>query len=423
MIEKSLENTNKINSTSSEERKNKNKSVKPIQLYWEGIDKKGKKVSGEISAISEVKARMLIRSKGITITKIKKSRVNKLKKVKSEDVSLFTRQLSTMLKAGVPLMQSFDIIANGHENPGVSKLLYDIKNDVETGTSLSSAFGRHPEHFSDLYCNLIAAGEKAGILDNILEKLAVYQEKILSIKKKIKSALTYPIAIISIAILVTSILMIFVVPSFKSVFTSFGTDLPMPTQIVMNMSEFFVAYWPFMLLSIITFIVFMKNLFKKSEVARNRRDELILKIPIVGPIIKKAIIARWCRTLSTMFTAGVSLVDSLDSVAGASGNYIYSKATKNIQKEVITGASLTACMQEQKVFPNMMIQMAQIGEESGSLDTMLDKVAESLEEEVDNSIASLSSLMEPFIITFLGIVIGGLVVAMYLPIFKMAGAV
>ncbi len=399
------------------------KKVKSIQFSWEGVDKKGKKTSGEINATSETNARMALRSKGITIRKMKKSRMASVKKVTSQDVAVFTRQLATMMRAGVPLIQSFEIVANGHENPGVSKLLYDIKNDVETGTSLSNAFAKHPDHFGDLFCNLIAAGEKAGILDAILDKLAVYQEKMQGIKKKIKSALTYPIAILGIASIVTAILMIFVVPSFKSVFESFGAELPGPTQMVMNISEFFVAYWYLMLGAIIGTFVFLKNLLKKSEVARNRRDEILLKLPIFGKIIRKAIIARWCRTLSTMFTAGVPLVEALDSVAGAAGNYVYSSATKNIQREVSTGTSLTACMAEQKVFPNMMVQMAQIGEESGSLDTMLDKVAESMEEEVDNAIASLSSLMEPLIIAFLGIVVGGLVVAMYLPIFKMASAV
>ncbi len=399
------------------------KKVKNVQFSWEGVDKKGKKVSGEINSPSEANARMALRTKGINITKMKKSRMASVKKVTSQDVAVFTRQLATMMRAGVPLIQSFEIVAGGHENPGVSKLLYDIKNDVETGTSLSNAFGKHPDHFGDLFCNLIAAGEKAGILDAILDKLAIYQEKMQGIKKKIKSALTYPIAILGIASIVTAILMIFVVPSFKSVFESFGAELPGPTQVVMNISDFFVSYWYVMLGLIIGVFFFIKNLLKKSEVARNRRDEILLRLPIFGKIIKKAIIARWCRTLSTMFTAGVPLVEALDSVAGASGNYVYYTATKNIQRDVSTGTSLTACMAEQKVFPNMMVQMAQIGEESGSLDTMLDKVAESLEEEVDNAIASLSSLMEPLIIAFLGIVVGGLVVAMYLPIFKMASAV
>lgn len=397
--------------------------IKNIQFSWVGIDKRGKEVSGDIQSVSEINAKLTLRGKGITVKKIKKTNNFFSKKVKPEDVSAFTRQLATMMKAGVPLMQSFDIVANGHENPSVSKLLYDIKNDVETGTSLAKAFAKHPEQFDDLFCNLIAAGEKAGILDQILDKIAEYQEKMLSIKKKIKSALTYPIAIMGVASIVTAILMIFVVPSFKSVFDSFGAELPMPTQVVIGISDFFVAYWYIMFGSVASGVIFLINLLKKSETARNRRDEILLKTPIFGKIIRKAIMARWARTLATMSTAGVPLVDALDSVAGASGNYVYSSATRNIQRDVSTGTSLTLSMNDQRVFPNMMIQMTQIGEESGSVDIMLNKVAESFEEEVDNAIASLSSLMEPLIISFLGIVVGGLVVAMYLPIFKMAGAV
>lgn len=397
--------------------------IKNIQFSWVGIDKRGKEVSGDIQSVSEINAKLTLRGKGITVKKIKKTNTFFAKKVKPEDVSAFTRQLATMMKAGVPLMQSFDIVANGHENPSVSKLLYDVKNDVETGTSLAKAFAKHPEQFDDLFCNLIAAGEKAGILDQILDKIALYQEKMLSIKKKIKSALTYPIAIMGVASIVTAILMIFVVPSFKSVFDSFGAELPMPTQVVISISDFFVSYWYIMFGSLAGVVIFLLNLLKKSEHARNRRDEILLKLPIFGKIIRKAIMARWARTLATMSTAGVPLVDALDSVAGASGNYVYMNATRNIQKDVSTGTSLTISMNDQKVFPNMMIQMTQIGEESGSVDLMLNKVAESFEEEVDNAIASLSSLMEPLIISFLGIVVGGLVVAMYLPIFKMAGAV
>jgi type IV pilus assembly protein PilC len=406
-----------------ERRKADKDIIKNIQFSWVGIDKRGKEVSGDIQAVSEINAKLILRGRGIAVKKIKKTNTWLAKKVKPEDVSAFTRQLATMMKAGVPLMQSFDIVANGHENPSVSKLLYDIKNDVETGTSLAKAFAKHPDQFDDLFCNLIAAGEKAGILDQILDKIALYQEKMLSIKKKIKSALTYPIAIMGVATIVSAILMIFVVPSFKSVFESFGAELPMPTQVVINISDFFVAYWYIMFGSVAGALIFLANLLKKSEKARNKRDELLLRTPIFGKIVRKAIMARWARTLATMSTAGVPLVEALDSVAGASGNYVYLTATKNIQKDVSTGTSLTISMNDQKVFPNMMIQMTQIGEESGSVDMMLNKVAESFEEEVDNAIASLSSLMEPLIISFLGIVVGGLVVAMYLPIFKMAGAV
>lgn len=407
--------------------KQNNEKIKVYQYSWTGVDKKGKEVSGEIQAASESIVKVSLRFKGITVKKIKKSSTmgfgSKTKKVKSADVSIFTRQLSTMMKAGVPLIQSFDIVATGHANAGVSKLLFDIKNSVETGSSLSDSFAKHPDQFDNLYCSLIAAGEKAGILDTILDRLAVYQEKMQGIKKKIKSAMTYPIAVMSIAFIVTCILMIFVVPSFKEVFTSFGAELPAPTQFVMDLSDFFVSYWYLIFGSIGGAIYALIRLLKVSASARAKRDQIILRMPIFGPIIRKAIIARWARTLATMFAAGVPLVEALDSVAGASGNYVYSSATEQIQKEVETGTSLTVAMQQQDIFPNMMVQMTQIGEESGSLDTMLTKVAESYEEEVDNAVASLSSLMEPIIIAFLGTVIGGLVVAMYLPIFKMASTV
>ena len=326
---------------------------------------------------------MALHAKGITVKKIKKlSTINwNAKKVTQQDVALFTRQLSTMMKSGVPLLQSFDIVAGGHENPAVAKLLYDIKGDVEGGSSLADAFGRQPDHFDKLYCSLVAAGEKAGILELILDRLAEYQEQIQSIKKKIKSALTYPIAVMGIAGIVTAILMIFVVPSFKTVFESFGATLPAPTLIVMNISEFFVAYWYLMLGGIVGTIFGVRHALKTSQAARDNFDKLMLKLPIFGIIMRKAIIARWCRTLATMFAAGVPLVEALDSVAGAAGNVIYLNATKNIQKDVSTGTSLTVSMNQQKVFPNMMIQMSMIGEESGSLDAMLNKVAEFYEEE------------------------------------------
>lgn len=398
------------------------KEAKNIQYSWTGIDKRGKEVSGIIQGPSESNVKTALKAKGISIKKLKKSRMGG-KKIEASDVAVFTRQLATMMRAGVPLLQSFDIVANGHANPSVSKLLFTVKNSVETGSSLADAFGKHPDYFDKLFCNLVAAGEKAGILDMILDRLAEYQEKMQGIKKKIKSALTYPIAVLGIAGIVTAILMIFVVPSFKNVFAEFGAELPAPTQIVMNISEFFVAYWHLMLGGIVGTVFGIKNLLKKSETARNHMDAWILRAPIFGSIIRKAAIARWCRTLATMFAAGVPLVEALESVAGAAGNNVYYVATKNIQRDVSTGTSLTLCMQDQKVFPSMMIQMAQIGEESGSLDTMLNKVAEFFEEEVDTAVESLSSLMEPLIIGFLGIVVGGLVVAMYLPIFKMASAV
>ncbi len=403
---------------------NTKKEIKENTYVWSGKDRKGKVVSGEMKAPSDSIVRVALRSKGIQITKVKKqSFASTGKKVKQADVAVFTRQLATMMRSGVPLIQSFEIVANGHANPAVSKLLYDIKSNVETGSNLADSFAKHPDHFDKLFCNLVAAGEKAGILDTILDRLAVYQEKIQKIKKKIKSALTYPIAVMGIAFIVTAIIMIFVVPSFKQVFSAFGADLPGPTLIVMGISDFFVANWYIIFGSMIGTFMFFKNLIKKSEKARAVFDRLILKLPIFGEILVKSANARWARTLATMFAAGVPLVEALDSVAGAAGNDVYYRATKIIQKEVTTGQGLTSAMQSQNLFPPMMIQMTQIGEESGSLDDMLNKVAEFYEEEVDNAVASLSSLMEPFIIAFLGIIVGGLVVAMYLPIFKMASAV
>lgn len=400
------------------------KDVKELNFVWVGKDKKGKEVRGETKAASEALVRVALRARGIQVIKVKKQTFNtRGKKVKQADVAVFTRQLATMMRSGVPLLQSFEIVANGHANPAVSKLLYDIKTSVETGSSLSDAFAKHPDQFDKLYCNLVAAGERAGILDMILDRLALYQEKMQAIKKKIKSALTYPIAVMGVAFVVTAIIMIFVVPSFKQVFASFGAELPGPTLVVMNISDFFVAYWYLIFGAIFGTISFLGRLIKKSEKARATFDRMILRLPIFGEILKKSAIARWARTLATMFAAGVPLVEALDSVAGASGNVVYYNATKIIQKEVTTGQSLTISMQQQNVFPNMMIQMSQIGEESGSLDDMLNKVAEFYEEEVDNAVASLSSLMEPLIIAFLGVVVGGLVVAMYLPIFKMASAV
>jgi type IV pilus assembly protein PilC len=398
---------------------------KELRFEWVAIDNKGKMQKGIMEAVSEANVRVALRTKGLIVKKVKKASnlSDKGKKITSADISVFTRQLATMMRSGVPLLQSFDIVANGHSNPNVAKLLLDIKGAVETGSNLADAFASHPQYFNDLFCSLVAAGEKAGILDLILDKLAEYQEKMQGIKKKIKSALTYPIAVFSIALIVSAILLIFVVPTFKEVFASFGAELPAPTQFVMDLSDFVVGNWYIIVGIMVGIGFFIKHLFKTSEKVRNKWDNILLNLPIFGVIIRKAVVARWCRTLATMFAAGVPLVEALDSVAGASGNYVYSSATKIIQSEVETGVSLTTTMQRQNVFPNMMIQMSQIGEESGSLDAMLNKVAEFYEEEVDVAVDSLSSLMEPLIIAFLGVVIGGLVVAMYLPIFKMASTV
>jgi type IV pilus assembly protein PilC len=331
--------------------------------------------------------------------------------------------MATMMKAGVPLLQSFDIVGKGHANPAVQRLLMSLKTEVETGSSLAAAFRKYPLHFDALFCNLIAAGEQAGILETLLDRLATYKEKILAIKAKIKSALFYPIAIIVVAFVITAVIMLFVIPAFKQVFTSFGADLPAPTLFVMAISDAFVKYWYVIFGAIGGGVYGFFALWKRSVPVQIFMDRLMLKVPVFGDLVKKSTIARWTRTLSTMFAAGVPLVEALDSVGGASGNYIYVMATKEIQQKVSTGSSLTAAMQEANVFPNMVIQMVSIGEESGALDNMLGKVADFFEAEVDEAVKALSSLMEPIIMVVLGVVIGGMVIAMYLPIFKLGQVV
>jgi type IV pilus assembly protein PilC len=400
------------------------KPTKEATFLWEGTDKKGKKVKGEIKAGGETFVNATLRRQGINVTKIKKQSGFQAKgKVTDKDVTLFTRQLATMMKAGVPLLQAFDIVGKGHHNPAVSRLLGDIKGDVETGSSLSQAFRKYPLHFDALFCNLVGAGEQAGILDSLLDRLATYKEKIQAIKSKIKSALFYPISIIVVAFIITAVIMIFVIPAFKELFSSFGADLPAPTLIVMAMSDFFVAYWWAIFGSIFGGFWFFFYTWKRSEQMQYTMDRLMLKLPIFGELIRKATVARFSRTLSTMFAAGVPLVEALDSVAGASGNRVYYDATKKVQSEISTGTSLTVAMQNSGVFPNMVIQMVAIGEESGALDSMLSKVADFYEAEVDDAVEGLSSLMEPVIMVVLGVLIGGLVIAMYLPIFKMGQAV
>ena len=390
---------------------------------WEGKDRQGKVVRGEMRAGGEAVVGATLRRQGILVQKVKKRRLKTGGSVKGKDIAIFTRQLATMMKAGVPLLQSFDIVARGSTNPKVTKLLNDIRGDVETGTSLSSAFRKHPMHFDALYCNLVEAGEAAGILETLLDRLAVYQEKTLAIKQKIKSALTYPIAVMVVAFVVVAVIMIFVIPAFKEVFTSFGADLPAPTLFVMAMSEFFVAYWCAIFLTIGGSIYFFLQTWKRSEPMQKRMDRLLLKMPIFGDLLFKSAVARWTRTLSTMFAAGVPLVEALDSVGGASGNAVFAEATEQIQKDVSTGTSLTNAMMAANLFPNMVLQMSAIGEESGALDQMLGKAADFYEEEVDEAVKSLSSLMEPFIIVILGTIIGGIVVSMYLPIFKIGQVV
>ena len=390
---------------------------------WEGKDRSGKIVKGEMRAGGEAMVGASLRRQGIMVQKVKKRRMGSGGKVKQKDVAVLTRQLATMMRAGVPLLQSFDIVARGSTNGAVTKLLNDIRTDVETGTSLSNSFRKHPMHFDALYCNLVEAGEQAGILETLLDRLATYQEKTIAIKQKIKSALTYPIAVLTVAFIVVAVIMIWVVPAFKEVFTSFGADLPAPTLMVMTMSEYFVKYWWAIFGSIGGGLYFFFQSWKRSEKMQKTMDRILLKVPVFGDLLFKSAVARWTRTLSTMFAAGVPLVEALDSVGGAAGNAIFAEATEQIQRDVTTGTSLTNAMQAANLFPVMVMQMTSIGEESGALDQMLGKAADFYEEEVDEAVKALSSLMEPFIIVILGGLIGGIVVAMYLPIFKLGQVV
>jgi type IV pilus assembly protein PilC len=400
------------------------KATKEVTYAWEGKDRKGKLIKGEMKASGESFVNATLRRQGISVTKVKKqSSMASKGTIKDKDITLFTRQLATMMKSGVPLLQAFDIVGKGHSNPAVSKLLADIKADVETGSSLSAAFKKYPLYFDALFCNLVGAGEQAGILDTLLDRLATYKEKILAIKSKIKSALFYPISIIVVAFIITAVIMIFVIPAFKDLFSSFGADLPTPTLVVMSISDIFVQWWWAIFGSIGFGLWFFFYTWKRSLNMQATMDRLMLKLPIFGELIRKATIARWTRTLSTMFAAGVPLVEALDSVAGAAGNRVYYDATKKIQSEISTGTSLTVSMQNSEVFPNMVLQMTAIGEESGALDSMLSKVADFFEGEVDDAVEGLSSLMEPIIMVVLGVLIGGMVVAMYLPIFKLGQVV
>jgi type IV pilus assembly protein PilC len=399
------------------------RDIREYVFEWEGKDRNGKQVRGETRASGENQVQASLRRQGVFPTKIKKRRMRSGKRIKPKDLAIFTRQLATMMKAGVPLLQSFDIVGRGNANPSVTKLLNDIRTDVETGTSLSAAFRKFPMYFDNLYCNLVEAGEAAGILEQLLDRLAVYMEKTEAIKSKIKSALMYPMAVIVVAFVVVTIIMIFVIPAFKSVFTSFGADLPAPTLLVIAISEFFVKYWWLIFGVIGGGFYFFFQAWKRNEKMQMFMDRLLLKIPIFGVLVEKSVIARWTRTLSTMFAAGVPLVEALDSVGGASGNMLYAQATEKIQQEVSTGTSLTVAMGNANLFPTMVLQMCAIGEESGSLDHMLGKAADFYEAEVDDMVAGLSSLMEPIIIVFLGTIIGGIVVSMYLPIFKLGQVV
>ena len=397
--------------------------VKEYVFLWEGKNKAGKIIRGEQRATSVTVVQATLRRQGVLVSKITKQRFRGGRTISEKDITLFTRQLATMMKAGVPLLQTFEIVGRGHDNPAVGKLLLDIKSDVETGSSLSQAFRKYPLQFDLLYCNLVAAGEQAGILESLLDRLATYKEKIMGIKSKIKAALFYPVAIIVVAFIITAVIMIFVIPAFKEVFKSFGAGLPAPTLIVIGMSDFVVEYWWALFGGIGGSIFAFFYTWKRSEAMQIAFDRLFLRLPVFGDIIRKSVIARWSRTLATMFAAGVPLVESLESVGGAAGNYVYKMATRQIQSEVSTGTSLTSAMQNVDLFPNMVTQMVAIGEESGALDSMLGKVADFFEDEVDDAVEALSSLMEPMIMVVLGVLIGGMVIAMYLPIFKLGAVV
>ena len=399
------------------------KGSKEFVFEWEGKDRAGKLVRGETRAGGENQVKAALRRQGVLPTKIKKRRMSGGKAIKPKDLAIFTRQLATMMKAGVPLLQAFDIVGRGNPNPRVTKLLGDIRNDVETGTSLSIAFRKYPLYFDNLYCNLIEAGEAAGILDQLLDRLAVYMEKTEAIKSKIKSALMYPISVLVVAFVVTAVIMIFVVPAFKEVFSNFGADLPAPTLAVIAISEIFVKYWWLIFGGLGGGFYFFMQAWRRNEKMQHVMDRIMRKMPIFGVLVDKSCVARWTRTLSTMFAAGVPLVEALDSVGGAAGNSVYTLATKKIQQEVSTGTALTVAMTNANLFPSMVLQMCAIGEESGSLDHMLGKAADFYEAEVDDMVAGISSLMEPIIIVILGTVIGGIVVAMYLPIFKLGQVV
>lgn len=403
---------------------NKAKNEKGHRFTFEGKHTQSEQiVRGEVVAANEDEAKKKLLRRGIKPFRITKVKATRKKRITQADITVFTRQLATMMKAGLPLMQAFEIVARGHVNPSMTQLLMAIRSDVEQGSSMGAAFAKHPKYFDKFYCNLISAGEAGGVLEQLLDKLAVYKEKTQSIKKKVKSALTYPIAIIVVAIVLVMVMMMYVLPAFGKVYADMGAELPPLTQIMMTASNFFVSYGWLVIIGLIAMTVGFVHLVKTSPKVQKKLDALMLKAPIFGNIVRKATIARWARTTASLFAAGVPLVEALDSVAGASGNILYEEATVSIKSQVNQGLSLTSGMQSTGLFPNMVIQMASIGEEAGSLDDMLNKAAEFYEEEVDNSVAQLSSLMEPVIMVVLGGIIGVILVAMYLPLFNLGNVV
>jgi type IV pilus assembly protein PilC len=400
-------------------------SSQQFPFVWEGTDKKGKRIKGKMLATSEAAVKADLRRQGVVAKRVRKETqlFKSGKKVTTEDIALFARQLATMLQAGIPMVQCFDIIGNGHDKPSVQKLVLAIKSDIESGTSLHEALGKHPLYFDDLFVNLVEAGEQAGALETLLDKIATYKEKTEALKKKIKKALFYPAAVMAVAVIVTTILLVFVIPQFESLFKGFGADLPAFTQMVIDLSKFVQTRgWVVALVAGgagFTFFYFKK----RSRPMRRFLDRMLLKAPVVGPIMVKAAIARYARTLSTMFAAGVPLVEALQSVAGATGNIVYEEAVLKIRDEVATGQRLQRSMEQTSLFPNMVIQMIAVGEESGSLDSMAAKVADFYEADVDAAVDAMSSLIEPLIMAILGVLVGGLVIAMYLPIFKLGAVV
>jgi len=398
-----------------------------VVFAWEGTDRRGGKVKGETRALSITMVRADLRRQGVNPTKVRKKAQPLFgggrKRIRAGDIAVFSRQLATMMTAGVPLVQSFDIVGRGHENPAMQDLILAIKQNIESGATMAESLGKHPLYFDDLFCNLVAAGEQAGVLDILLDKIATYKEKIESIRGKIKKALFYPAAVILVAIAVTAVLLVFVIPQFKELFTSFGADLPAFTRLVIAASDLLREWWWAVLLGLAALVYGVRHAFKRSRKLRELVDRIVLRIPIIGAILNKASLARFARTLSTMFAAGVPLVEALESVSGATGNSVYQEAVLKMREEVATGQALQLSMRQRDLFPHMVIQMTAIGEESGALDEMLGKVADFYEEQVDNAVDSLSSLLEPIIMVVIGGLVGSLVVAMYLPIFKMAAVV
>ncbi|TDV65760.1 type II secretion system F family protein [Pseudomonas sp. LP_7_YM] len=404
----------------------KTKVAKPVVYAWEGIDKKGAKVTGELPGHNPALIKAQLRKQGINPLKIRKKSVSIFsagKKIKPLDIAFFSRQMATMMKAGVPLLQSFDIISEGSANPNMRKLVDDIKHEVAAGHSFATALRQKPQYFDDLFCNLVDAGEQAGALESLLDRVATYKEKTESLKAKIKKAMTYPIAVVIVAFIVSGILLIKVVPQFQQLFAGFGADLPAFTVMVIGLSQVLQDYWLILLVAVFLIVVGFRHARKTSEKFRNGLDRTLLKLPIIGQLLYKSAVARYARTLATTFAAGVPLVEALDSVSGATGNIVFRNAVNKVKQDVSTGMQLNFSMRSTGVFPTLAVQMTAIGEESGALDSMLDKVATYYEEEVDNMVDSLTSLMEPMIMAVLGVIVGGLVIAMYLPIFQLGNVV